>query len=263
MNALRRNNVRIAGGGPRTLLFAHGFGCDQRMWRHVAPAFADTHRVVTFDHVGACTTERSHYVAAKYGTLHGYAADVLEIVRALGDGPVTLVGHSVSATIGLLAAISHPEHFDALVLVAPAPGYVADGDFPGAFDRATLDGVLDAIDADFAGWATAMAPVIMGNPDRPELAGELRDSFLRTDPEIARHFARVTFGSDHRDAVARLRVPSLLLQCRDDPVAPEAVGRWMHARMPRDTMVVLAATGHCPHVSAPDETVAAIRAFVG
>lgn len=262
MSALRRNNVTVQGHGKKTLLFAHGYGCDQRMWRHVAPAFADDRRVVTFDHVGACTTERSHYTAAKYGSLYGYAGDLLEIVRALGLPRVTYVGHSVSAMVGLLAAVSHPEYFERLVLLTPSPCYVNDGDYRGGFERDALDGLLASMDADFEAWAAGIAPVIMGNPDRPELATELRDSFWSTDRTIARHFARVTFLSDHRDAVPQLQVPSLTLQCRDDAVAPLEVGRWMHARMPADTLVEMAATGHCPHVSAPAETIAAIRAFL-
>lgn len=262
MNALRRNNVHVRGNGTRTFVFAHGYGCDQRMWRHVAPAFAGDARVVSFDHVGACTTDRSHYTPARYGSLHGYAADLLEILRALDAPPVTYVGHSVSAMIGLLAAVSHPERFERLVLVAPSPCFVNDGDYVGGFERDALQGLLGAMDADFDAWVDAVAPIVMGNADRPELAGELRDSLRRTDPAIARHFGRVTFESDHRDAVARLRVPSLTLQCAHDAIAPRAVGRWMHARMPADTLVEMTATGHCPHVSAPDETIAAIRAFV-
>ena len=263
MSALRRNNVTVHGHGSRTILFAHGYGCDQRMWRHVAPAFLDARRVVTFDHVGACTTDPSHYSAAKYGTLHGYAADLLEIVRALGLPRVTFVGHSVSAMIGLLAAVSHPEYFERLVLLAPSPCYVNDGDYRGGFEPHAIDGLLASMETDYDGWARAMAPVIMGNPDRPELAEELRESFCRSEPTIAKHFGRVTFLSDHRDAVPRLQVPSLTLQCRDDAVAPLEVGRWMHARMPADTLIRMEANGHCPHVSAPPETIAAIRGFLG
>jgi sigma-B regulation protein RsbQ len=263
MSALRRNNVSVRGHGARTIVFAHGYGCDQRMWRHVAPAFADDHRVVLFDHVGACTTDGSAYAAARYGTLHGYAADLLEIVRALGLPKVVFVGHSVSATVGLLAAASHPEYFERVVMVAPSPCFLNDGDYRGGFERDALDGVLASMDADYPAWATAMAPVIMGNPDRPALADELRDSFLRTDPAIARHFGRVTFLADHREDVARCTVPTLVMQGRDDAIAPREVGRWLHARLPQGTLAELAASGHCPHVSAPAETIDAIRAFAG
>jgi sigma-B regulation protein RsbQ len=262
MLALRRNNVRIVGHGARAIVFAHGYGCDQSMWDEVAPAFADDHRVVMFDHMGACTTDRAHYSAARYGTLHGYATDVLEILRALGLSQVVFVGHSVSATIGLLAANSHPEYFGRLVMLAPSPCYIDDDAYRGGFAREALHGLLDAMDADYERWAAAIAPVIMGNPERPELAEMLRKSFLQADRAIARHFARVTFLADHRDALQRATVPSLLLQCRDDPIAPDAVGEWMAARMPGSRLQRMAATGHCPHVSAPAETIEAIRAFL-
>jgi sigma-B regulation protein RsbQ len=263
MNALRRNNVQVRGRRGPTYVFAHGYGCDQRMWRHVVPAFEDGRRVVTFDHVGACTTDRSVYAPARYGTLHGYAADVIEILRAVGEGPVVFVGHSVSGTIGLLAAVSHPEWFERLVMVAPSPCFLNDGEYRGGFERDALEGLLAGMDGDYAAWAAAIAPVIMGNPERPWLADELRDSFCLADVDIARHFGRVTFTADHRADLPRLAVPSLIMQCRDDAVVPMEVGRWMHARMPGSALVEMAATGHCPHLSAPAETIDAIRAFAG
>ena len=262
MSVLSRNNVRVTGQGTRPILFAHGYGCDQSMWRFVADAFADDHRVVLFDHVGAGGSDLSAYDAERYGTLHGYAEDVLEICRALDLDDVVFVGHSVSAMIGVLAALREPERFAKLVLVGPSPRYMNDGDYKGGFSREDLDGLIETLDSNQLGWSGAMAPVIMGNPDRPELSEELRNSFCRTDPEIARRFARVTFFSDNRDDLARVTTPSLILQCSEDAIASEAVGAYVHARIPGSRLVRLDATGHCPHMSAPLETIAAMRAFL-
>ncbi len=262
MNVLTRNNVRVIGDGTRPILFAHGYGCDQSMWRFVAGAFAADHRVILFDHVGAGGSDLSAYDAERYGTLHGYAEDVLEICRALDLRDVVFVGHSVSAMIGVLAAVREPERFAKLVLVGPSPRYMNDGDYKGGFSREDLDGLIETLDSNQLGWSSAMAPVIMGNPERPELSDELRNSFCRTDPEIARRFARVTFFSDNRADLARVTTPSLILQCSDDAIASEAVGAYVHAHIPGSRLVHLEATGHCPHMSAPDETIAAMRAFL-
>jgi sigma-B regulation protein RsbQ len=262
MSVLSRNNVRVTGQGTRPILFAHGYGCDQSMWRFVADAFADDHRVVLFDHVGAGGSDLSAYDAERYGTLHGYAEDVLEICRALDLDDIVFVGHSVSAMIGVLAALREPERFAKLVLVGPSPHYMNDGEYKGGFSREDLDGLIETLDSNQLGWSGAMAPVIMGNPDRPELSEELRNSFCRTDPEIARRFARVTFFSDNRDDLARVTTPSLILQCSEDAIASEAVGAYVHARIPGSRLVRLDATGHCPHMSAPLETIAAMRAFL-
>jgi sigma-B regulation protein RsbQ len=262
MSVLSRNNVRVTGQGTRPILFAHGYGCDQSMWRFVADAFADDHRVVLFDHVGAGGSDLSAYDAERYRTLHGYAEDVLEICRALDLDDIVFVGHSVSAMIGVLAALREPERFAKLVLVGPSPHYMNDGEYKGGFSREDLDGLIETLDSNQLGWSGAMAPVIMGNPDRPELSEELRNSFCRTDPEIARRFARVTFFSDNRDDLARVTTPSLILQCSEDAIASEAVGAYVHARIPGSRLVRLDATGHCPHMSAPLETIAAMRAFL-
>jgi sigma-B regulation protein RsbQ len=262
MSVLSRNNVRVTGQGTRPILFAHGYGCDQSMWRFVADAFADDHRVVLFDHVGAGGSDLSAYDAERYGTLHGYAEDVLEICRALDLDDIVFVGHSVSAMVGVLAALREPERFAKLVLVGPSPHYMNDGEYKGGFSREDLDGLIETLDSNQLGWSGAMAPVIMGNPDRPELSEELRNSFCRTDPEIARRFARVTFFSDNRDDLARVTTPSLILQCSEDAIASEAVGAYVHARIPGSRLVRLDATGHCPHMSAPLETIAAMRAFL-
>lgn len=244
------------------MVFAHGFGCDQRMWRLVAPAFERTHRVVLFDHVGAGRSEAAAYDRRKYATLGGYAADVLEICHALALSDVIFVGHSVSAMIGVLAANREPGRFKALVLVGPSPRYIDDAGYVGGFSRADIEGLLDSLDSNYLGWSQSMAPAIMGNPDRPELGQELTNSFCQTDPEIASHFARVTFFSDNRQDLGAVRIPALVLQCSEDVIAPPAVGEYVHRHMPGSQLVVMKATGHCPNLSAPEETVAAIRTFL-
>ena len=263
MGALTRNNVCVTGvaGGP-PVMFAHGFGCDLHMWRYVAPAFEPDHRVVLFDHVGAGGSDLAAFDADRYATLDGYAGDVLEICAELGLEDVVFVGHSVSAMIGVLAAVREPTRFAKLVLVGPSPRYVDDDGYLGGFGRADVDELLDSLDSNYLGWSRAMAPVIMGRPDRPELGDELTNSFCRTDPDIARHFARVTFLSDNRADLAEVAVPTLVLQCSDDVIAPTAVGEYVHRSIPGSRLVVLSATGHCPNLSSPDETVEAIRAFL-
>ena len=263
MDVLSRNNVTTGGvPGGRPMLFAHGFGCDQNMWRYVAPEFDRDFRTVLFDHVGAGRSDLSTYDAAKYSTLQGYATDVLEICEALALEDVVFVGHSVSAMIGMLASLEQPDRFSRLVMVGPSPRYLDDEEYVGGFSEADIRELLDSLDSNYLGWSSAMAPVIMGNADRPELGEELTDSFCRTDPAIARQFASVTFLSDNREDLAKVSVPTLVLQCSNDVIAPTPVGEFVHANVPGSTMVTLEATGHCPNLSAPEETVAAISAFV-
>lgn len=263
MSIAERCNVRILGRRrAQPMLFAHGFGCDQNMWRLVTPAFEDEHEIVLFDYVGFGGSDVSAYDPARYDSLDGYAADVLAICMELElDRPI-FVGHSVSSMIGVLAAIAEPERFDSLVLVAPSPRYIDDDGYVGGFSDADVAELLDSLDSNYLGWSSAMAPVIMGNPDRPELGAELTNSFCRTDPEIARQFARVTFTSDNRADLARVKPRALVLQCSDDALAPLAVGEYVHSRLPDSKLVVLNASGHCPNLSAPDETIAAIKAFL-
>ena len=261
--SLARNNIKVSGrkdGQP--MVFSHGFGCDQNMWRFVAPAFEDEYRVVLFDHVGAGGSDLSAYSPARYGSLQGYANDVLEICRDLGLERVIFVGHSVSAMIGVLAAVQEPDRFDRLVLVGPSPRYIDDGDYVGGFSREDIDGLLESLESNYLGWSSAMAPAIMGNPDRPELGEELTNSFCRTDPGIARQFARATFLSDNRADLPRVRTRSLVLQCSEDVIAPQCVGEYVHRQIPDSVLVLMKATGHCPNLSAPAETVAAIQGFL-
>jgi sigma-B regulation protein RsbQ len=262
MTTLGRNNVQIKGSGERTIIFAHGFGCDQNMWRFVAPAFEEDFRTVLFDHVGAGRSDLSAYDPAKYATLAGYAADVVEIARELGLKDAIFVGHSVSAMIGIMASLEAPELFASLVLVGPSPRYINDDGYVGGFSAQQIDELLDFLSANHLGWSAAMAPAIMGNPERPELGEELTNSFCRTDPEIAKDFARVTFSSDNRADLARVKARTLILQCSEDIIAPPEVGAYVQSQIPGSRLVVMNATGHCPNLSAPEETIAAIRAFV-
>jgi sigma-B regulation protein RsbQ len=261
---LLRNNVTVLGTGPKVMMFSHGFGCDQHMWRMVAPAFEDTHKVILFDHVGCGNSDLTAYSIEKYSSLQGYAADVVEILDELSVSEVTFVGHSVSSMIGVLAAAERPDLFSSIVMVAPSARYIDDDDYQGGFQREEIEQLLQFLDENHMGWSVAMAPTIMGNPDRAELADELTNSFCKTDPEIARRFARVTFLSDNRRDLSRITaIPSLVLQCSSDVIAPESVGRYIHQQLPSSRLVVMNATGHCPNLSAPEETIEAIRDFVG
>jgi sigma-B regulation protein RsbQ len=244
------------------MLFAHGFGCDQHMWRLLAPAFERDFKVILFDYIGHGRSDRRAYDAAKYASLHGYAADVLEIGRTLDIRRGIFVGHSVSAMVGALASIAEPEMFDRLIMIGPSPRYIDDEGYVGGFMREEIEGLLETLDSNYLGWSTSMAPVIMGAPERPALSEELANSFCRTDPEVARQFARVTFLSDNRADLRRVPARSLVLQCTDDVIAPAAVGRYVHDALPNSALVMMRATGHCPHLSAPDETVAAMKTFL-
>lgn len=254
--------VRGKTGAPVVVL-AHGFGCDQHMWRLVVPVLERDFTVVLFDHVGAGRSDLSAWNPRRYSSMDGYVEDILALVRELELGPVIFVGHSVSATMGVLAAAREPAAFAGLVLVAPSPCFIDDPatGYRGGFSTADIEELLEALDANYLGWSGAMAPVIMGNPDRPELAEELTNSFCRTDPEIARVFARVTFLSDNRADLDAVSVPTLILQCSDDAIAPREVGTFVHERIRGSSLIMLTATGHCPQLSAPAETAAAIASF--
>lgn len=262
MSVLQRNNVSLSGAGTRPVIFAHGYGCDQHMWRLVAPAFVADYQVVLFDHVGAGRSDLTAYDRTKYSSLQGYADDLLEVCAALDVRDGVFVGHSVSAMIGVLAAIKEPERFSRLVLIGPSPRYINDEGYTGGFTREDITQLLEFQDSNYLGWSSSLAPAIMGNPDRPALAEELTNSFCRTDPVIAKQFAAVTFLSDNRADLPRVRTRSLILQCQEDAIAPLAVGEYVNAHMPESELIVLNATGHCPHLSAPDETITAIRSFL-
>jgi sigma-B regulation protein RsbQ len=262
-DVVTRSNV-VVGGRPdgRPMVFAHGFGCDQHMWRFVAPAFEDRFRTILFDYVGAGASDLRAYDAERYATLGGYARDVVEICEALDLHDAVFVGHSVSSMIGVLASLEAPERIGALVLIGPSPRYIDDDGYTGGFSPADIDELLASLDSNYLGWSSAMAPVIMANDDRPELGAELTASFCRTDPDIQKRFARATFLSDNRDDLARVKVPALVLQCAQDVIAPDAVGAFVAARIAGSRLVRMRATGHCPNLSAPEETIDAIRAFL-
>jgi sigma-B regulation protein RsbQ len=262
MTALQKNNVHVFGKGEKALIFAHGYGCDQRVWRFMTPAFQDEYKIVLFDHVGSGDSDLSAYSRTRYCSLKAYADDVLEICHELALTEALFVGHSVSAMIGVLAAIKEPARFEKLVLIGPSPRYVNDSNYIGGFSQGDIEGLIDSLESNYLGWSSTMARVIMGNPERPELGDELANSFCRMDPDIAKHFARVTFLSDNRADLPKLRTRSLILQCSDDVIAPEAVGRYLHRHLANSELRVMNATGHCPHLSAPEETITAMRTFL-
>jgi sigma-B regulation protein RsbQ len=260
---LERNYVHVRGAGDRTIVFAHGFGCDQNMWRFVAPEFEQDFRTVVFDHVGAGRSDLKAYDRARYSSLSGYADDVIEIGRELGLKDAIFVGHSVSSMIGVLAAQKAPGMFGKLVLVGPSARYIDDdAGYVGGFSAKQIEELLQFLESNHMGWSTQMAPAIMGNPDRPELGEELTNSFCRTDPEIAKAFARVTFTSDNRKDLAGVDIPVLVLQCSEDIIASQEVGEFVNRNLPNSRMIVLNATGHCPNLSAPQEVIGAMRTFV-
>lgn len=262
-DVITRNNVKISGRGTQPMLFAHGFGCDQNMWRFVVPEFENAYRVVLFDYVGAGQSDLSAYDEKRYSTLNGYAQDILDICHTLDLRDVVLVGHSVSSMICLLAAVEEPDRFDSVIFVAPSPRYINDADYVGGFERKDIEELLHTMDRNYIGWAEFLAPAIMGRPDRADLGEELTRSFCSTDPRVAKQFAQVTFFSDSRDDLGNLSVPSLILQCSDDMVAPREVGDYMARSVPHSMLKVMRATGHCPHMSAPEETIALMKEFLG
>lgn len=258
-----RNNVNVSGTGAQPMLFAHGFGCDQNMWRFIAPAFADEYKIILFDYVGSGKSDLQAYDPQRYANLYGYARDVIEICDALAVKDVVFVGHSVSCTIGALASIERPDLFKTLVQIVPSPCYINHPpDYTGGFDRADIEGLLEMMDKNYIGWASYLAPVIMQNDDRPELGAELEQSFCSTDPQIARRFAEATFYADNRADLAKVNTPSLLIQVTNDVIAPVSVGEFMHRQLPSSTLSLLDATGHCPHMSHPRETIEIIKEYL-
>ncbi|NJW51947.1 alpha/beta fold hydrolase [Salinimicrobium oceani] len=261
-SAITRNNVRILGKGTQPILFSHGYGCDQTMWRHVYPAFLEDYKVVLFDHTGAGKSDESEYSYDKYNVLDGYAEDMLEICAELGLQNVIIVAHSVSSMIAALATIKKPEIFSALIMVGPSPRYIDDKDYRGGFNEKDIEELMEALESNYLGWAASIAPQIMGNPENPELGEELTNSFCQSNPEIAKHFARVTFLSDNRKDLPAVKVPTLIMQCSQDIIAPIEVGKYVHRQIPGSTMKILEATGHCPNLSAPEETIEVIKDYL-
>ena len=262
MTAIHRNNVKVLGSGEQTIMFAHGYGCDQSMWRHVYPAFLDDYKVVLFDYVGSGESDATAFSTSRYSTLHGYALDVLDIMEELNLRDAHFVGHSVSAMIGALASIDASDRFKTLTMIGPSPCYINSGDYQGGMQRADVEGLLDTLESNHVAWAAMMAPAIMGNPETPELAGELEASFCRMDPFLANHFARVTFLSDNRADLPKVKTRTLVLQCQRDVIAGTSVGEYVHEWLPNSQLVMMDAMGHCPHMSAPKEVIKEVRKFL-
>jgi sigma-B regulation protein RsbQ len=260
---LARNNVKVFGGGTQPMMFAHGFGCDQNMWRLVTPAFERDYRIVLFDYVGSGKSDVRAYRPGRYGNLEGYAQDVLDVCGDLELRDVVFVGHSVSGMIGILASLREPERFGRMVLVGPSPCYINDPpDYVGGFERGDILGLLEMMDKNYIGWASMLAPAVMKNPERPELTRELQESFCSTDPDIARRFAEATFLSDNRADLPKVTVPSLIMQCSDDAIAPTSVGDYLHRHLRGSVLRVMEANGHCPHMSHPEETVRIMKEYL-
>ncbi|MDO6390444.1 alpha/beta hydrolase [Pontibacter sp. BT731] len=262
MNVIKRNNINVSGKGERPLVFGHGFGCDQNMWRFVTPAFQQHYKIVLFDHVGAGNSDLAAYDTVKYNTLQGYATDILEIIDTLDLQDVIFVGHSVSAMMGVLSAIKTLALFSKLILIGPSPCYINDKNYFGGFDRADMLSMLAYMERDYTLWADTFALLIMGNPDMPSLGEELIESFCNTDPDIARHFAHVTFLSDNRPDLPKLQTEALIMQCSDDIIAPEEVGDYVHNAIKNSTLVHLKATGHCPNLSSPLEVIDIMEGYL-
>ena len=261
-DVLKRNNVKIIGQGTQPMMLAHGFGCDQNMWRYLTPAFEKDYRIILFDYVGSGGSDLSAYHPDRYASLQGYALDILEICEALGLRDTIFVGHSVSSMIGLLASIEAPQYFSRLIMVGPSPCYINDNGYKGGFEKKDIEGLLDTMEKNYIGWANFMAPQIMGHQDRPELGEALTQSFCSTDPVIARQFAEATFFSDNRADLPKADVPALILQCSDDIIAPLEVGDYLSKHLKKGTLKVMKATGHCPHMSEPEETISLIREYL-
>ncbi len=262
VNIVQRNHVKVTGSGPVTLLFAHGFGCDQHTWRAVLPAFESRYQIVVFDYVGAGQSDLSAYDEQRYSTLEGYAQDVVDICKALHLTEVIFIGHSVSSMIGLLAAVQHPSLFRKIVFIGPSPRYINDEAYYGGMELPDLEALLEVMESNYLGWSKNIAPAIMGNPDRPHLGEKLAESFCQTDPEIAKKFARVTFLSDNRKDLPQLRIPSLTIQCDDDILASPTVAEYIREHTPGNEMILLNSGGHCPHLSDPQGVIQAIQNFI-
>jgi len=262
MRAIQRNNVKVVGSGEQTLMFAHGYGCDQNMWRHIVPAFSDEYKIVLFDYVGSGLSDVSSFDRTRYSTLNGYALDILEILSELDLNNVHFVGHSVSSMIGALASIQEPKRIETLTMIGPSPCYINNAAYHGGFERSDIEGLLETLESNHVAWSATMAPLIMGNLETPELAAELEESFCRMDPFLASHFARVTFLSDNRADLPHVTARTLILQCQKDVIAGLTVGEYVHQCVPNSQIVVMDATGHCPHMSAPKEVIQELHKFL-
>lgn len=262
--ATTKNDVRITGRGAQTLVFGNGFGTDQRAWRFVAPAFAQDRRVVNFDHVGFGGSDRRCYSDSRHGSLGGYALDLLDILDELAVERVTYVGHSIGGVIGLLASIARPDCFERLVLLGSSPRFVNEPpDYVGGFEPEEIEGILDAMERDQLAWSHSLAPAAMGDQSPKDLVNEFENGLSALDPYIARTFGRLVFMVDCRDRLAAVRTPALVLQCTRDSIVPRDVGAYLHRHLAGSTLREIEAAGHCPHLTHPRETIAAIAGYLG
>ncbi|HMV44452.1 MAG TPA: alpha/beta hydrolase [Leptospiraceae bacterium] len=262
MEVIKRNNISIKGEGKKVMLFAHGYGCDQNMWRFITPEFEKDYQVILFDHIGSGKSDLGYYNKNKYAKLHGYANDILDICDALNLKNVILVGHSVSTMIALLAANKNKSLFSHIIMICPSPCYINEENYIGGFSKEDILEMLESLESNYLGWSSSITPVIMGNPERPELTEELKNSFCRQDPEIAKHFARATFLGDYRKDLEECMTPTLIIQCSNDAIAPKEVGDYTNKHIHKSEMVTIEATGHCPHLSHPTETIQAIKNYL-
>lgn len=259
---IARNNITIHGTGRKSMFLVHGYGCDQNIWRFITPQFKDDYKIILIDLVGSGKSDVNLYDYDKYSSLQGYATDIIEICDALNLKDVCLVGHSVSAMIGLLAAIKRPSLFKKLIMIGPSPRYINDADYFGGFSQNDIDDLMDTLDSNYLGWSSAMAPVIMDNLDRPELATELEESFCQNNPKIASHFAKVTFLGDNRSDLKKLTTDTLIIQSKNDAIASVKVGEFVHENISNSKLVILETMGHCPHLSAPNQTIEAMKQYL-
>ncbi|MCM3587534.1 alpha/beta hydrolase [Mesobacillus maritimus] len=260
---LFRKNVKVIGNGPQTILFAPGFGCDQTVWEVVAKAFANDYKLVLFDYVGTGQSDVKAYDIKKYSTLNGYAQDVLDVCAALNLENTIFIGHSVASMIGMLASLRQPEYFSHLIMLGPSPCYLNDPpEYYGGFEKDQLIGLLDMMEKNYLGWATMFAQTLLNNSNYPEVRDDLEDRFCSTDPVIARQFAEATFFSDNRKDLTKVQVPSFIVQCSEDVIAPESVGQYLHQHLPNSKYQKLQAIGHCPHMTDPEETIQVIRQYL-
>lgn len=258
---LKRHAAKIMGASDASVvIFGHGYGTDQTTWSQIADRFVDTHRVVLFDYVGSGASDISAYDPQKYDSLHGHAADLIELIDAVGASQVVFVGHSVSGMIGSLAAIARPELFQKIVMLGPSPRYVNDDDYLGGFTFEDVLGLLDAIEVNQPAWAATLAPAVTARPDRPEIIEIVRQHFEHTPKSVAKHFARVVFLSDMRHRLPEIAVPCVVLQSQGDIICPPHIGKYLTDRIPGSQLVELTTSGHFVHLTEPDLVEQHVRA---
>ena len=261
-NIVKRNNVQITGAGENQIIFGHGFGCDQLVWKEVVKEFNDDYRIITFDYVGSGQSDKGAYSKDRYSTLDGYKQDLIDVCDSLGEGTSIFVGHSVSSMIGMLASIERPELFSKLIMIAPSPYYLNESGYQGGFDKTDIEELLELMEVNYKQWAKYLAPLIMLNENLPELAEDFEELLCSNDPQIAREFAEVTFTTDVRAELKRLLVPTLIMQPQYDAIVPNEVGHYVHKQIPQSQLVVMEAIGHNPHISHAVETSAVIKEYL-